>query len=153
MVDHEVDHMRDNQEMALGRLGVRVDDYLRSIGKSAEQMGDEIRGQAVEGLQNTFVLSKVAELEALEVSEQEVDDKIQESLSESTEQGPGSRDPDELKGAARRILLVEKTMDRLVAIAKGEAPPPVELPVEPPSQGTEDTQDETPKEEVTTNDV
>ena len=152
MVDHEVDHMRENQESILGRLGVRVDDYLRSIGKSEDEMGAEMRGQAVERLQNSFVLSKVAETEGLEVSEQEVADRVQETLSEPTQQGQGNHDPDELEGAARRMLLVEKTMDRLVAIAKGEAPPPPEIAVEPPAQETDNIQVDSPQGEGDTDD-
>ena len=64
------------------------------------------------------------------VSDEEVEEKVSEMLSESREGAPKVQDSDELRGSLRRSLLVERTIDRLVAIAKGE-------PVSENAQGRE----------------
>ena len=123
MVEHEIDHMGNDQARVLERAKVRMDDYLRSIGKSEEEVRGELRIQAVERLTRTLVLSKVTELEGVEASDEEVEERVRSIIAESAEEEDRDQVSEELKGSVRRMLLVEKTIDHLVAVAAGEAEP------------------------------
>ena len=120
MVEHETQHIQEDQERVLGQVNVRMDDYLRSIGKTEDEMGGEMRDQAVERLKRNFLISKVAEVEGLEVADEEVQERVESLLAESKEGQGRLQDTDELRSSVGRIILAEKAVDRLVAIAKGE---------------------------------
>ena len=126
MVDHEIEHMEDQQEQLLSRVNVRKDDYLRSIGKTADELREELREEAVKRLEQVFVLRRVGEAEGLEVTEEEVQERIESSKSESEDGPQTDGDPADLGDSVQRAMLMDKTLDRLLSIASGEAPP---LPV------------------------
>ena len=120
IIEHEIKHMEDERTKALSRFNVRLDDYLRSIGKTELEMKDELRDEAVNRLNRTFALSKLTELENIEASDEEVDEKIQSVLAESKQPITKQTSTDEMKSSVRRMLLAEKVIDRLVSIAKRE---------------------------------
>ena len=119
MVEHEVEHMEDERERMLRSVNIRTDDYLQSIGKTAEEVRGEMRDAAEERLKRTFALTKASELEEIEVSDEEVDERVQSLLSET---GREQQVSDELKDSVRRMLIADRTVDRLCAIARGEVP-------------------------------
>jgi len=141
IIEHEIDHMGSDRANMLARMNVRMDDYLQSIGKTQDDMREELRLEAIERLERTFVMSKIAEAESLETTDEEVEERIDTLLSESDQDTPKDQIDDETKSSIRRMLLAEKTMERLQAIAKAEAPPL--------SETDEETTEETPEEEAT----
>lgn len=120
MIEHEIAHMEDERSRLLAGLNIRVDDYLRSIDKTEEQVRAELREDAIERLKRTFVLTKVAEAEGIEVSDQQLEERVQSILSRSSGQSGGIEDTDELRNSVRRVLLVEAAMARLADIARGK---------------------------------
>ena len=146
LVEHETEHMTDNQARTLDRVNIRVDDYLRSIDKTEQEMREEMRDEAVQRLTRSFALSKATELEGIEVTDEEVEARVETILSESENRPDSIQDSDELKSSVRRMLLVETTMDRLVTIAKGEAPALDAPEKEPAEDGKTDAEEETPDE-------
>ena len=107
-----------------------VERYLRHVGKSEEEVRQDLRLQAVERIQRSLVLSKVAEAEAISVSEEDIDAEIERLATSS---GPRGDEVRKIFGGAggrdalRRSVLTRKTVERLVAIASGEeVPPPAE---------------------------
>ena len=149
MVEHETEHIQDDQARVLSQINVRMDDYLRSMGKTAEEMQTETQDEAIGRLKRTFLLTRVAEAEGITVSDEEVEEKVNEILSESREGAPQVQDSDELRGSLRRSLLVERTVDRLVAIAKGEAASENAQGQEP-ENASDDEPDEAPADEAST---
>ena len=113
-LEREVEHMEADRAVFLQRLNIRVDDYLQSIDKTAEEARSEMEEEAVRRLHRTFAISRIVELEGVEVPDDEVDARIDALKS--------GRDVKEISvDAVRESLLAEKAVDRLVAIAKGEA--------------------------------
>jgi trigger factor len=101
--------------------------YLRQVRKSEEEVRQELRLQAVERIQSSLVLGKVAQVEGISVSEEDIDAEIERLAGSS-----GSR-ADEVRKvfgsaggreALERSLFTRKTVERLVAIVSGEATPP-----------------------------
>ena len=151
MIEHEIEHMEADRERTLSRMNVRMDDYLRSVGKTEDEVRDESRTEAIGRLNRTFVLAKVAELNGIEVSDEEVDERLQsllgDSAGDSDEESPARQPSDELNDSVRRMLLGQKTMDRLVDIARGETPVEAE-----PVEAEYDTEEEAPVQKGDTDD-
>jgi len=107
-----------------------IERYLRQVGKSEEELRQELRLQAVERIQRSLVLGKVAEVEAISVGEEDVDAEIERLAASSGPRGDEVRKVFDSAGgrdALQRSLLTRKTVERLVAVASGEeAPPPAE---------------------------
>lgn len=124
MVGHEITHMEGERSRVLSQINVRLDDYLRSIGKTEEEMRDELRNEAEERIKRTFAMSKLAEEEGIEVTEEDVETRIQEILAnntQDTEELPVQPEfTDEMRESVNRVLSSEKTLERLVTIARGE---------------------------------
>lgn len=115
-LQHEVEHMEAERDSFLQRVNIRVDDYLQSRGKTEEESRSEMKDEAVQRLKRTFAISKVAELEGVEVSEEDIEGRIDSLKS-------GRDDRDISASAVRQSLVAERAIDRLVAIAKGESVP------------------------------
>jgi len=120
LIERESGYMEDERHRVLDRVNVRMDDYLKSIGKTEEEMRRETREEAIDRLNRSFALKKVAELEGVEVSNDEVEERAKSLVSSSDKQAGRGRVTDELRSSVRRMLLVERSVDRLASIAKGE---------------------------------
>ena len=125
MIKHEVEHMVERRDRFAEQLNMRKDDYLRFTGKTEEEIQEEMQEQAMERLARSWVLASLAESEGLEVSSEEIDKKIQALKESGGEETEDRRDLDLTSDGARstisEMLLVGKALDRLTAIAKGEA--------------------------------
>ena len=122
MVEHEVEHLENERARVLDRVNVRMDDYLKSVGKTEEEIRNESRDEAVERLKRTVLLAKLAEVEDVKVSDDEVTEKLEELASEQGDKAEDRQVPDEVRESVRRMLLAEKSVDKLAAIAQGEDP-------------------------------
>jgi trigger factor len=125
LAERETEHLL--REWADSRGGGDIELHLRRVGKSEEELRQELRLQAVERIQRSLVLNNVAKVEGISVSQEDIDAEI-DRLAASSGSGadevrkvfgsPGGRD------ALERSLLTRKTVDRLVASASGEELPP-----------------------------
>jgi len=122
-IDHEIEHY----EQHLKQAGLTLDSALRVQNKTKDQLRAETRERVVKQVKRGLAMSKLAELEQLQVSQVEVlqqaklmadmyggNDQIWQSiLASETQQNTIAND-----------LLSNKVIQRLAAIAKGEAPEP-----------------------------
>ena len=126
LIEHEVEHMVDRRDRFVDRLNVRMDDYLRYTGKTEEEIREEMQEHAIDRLTRSYALATLAETEGLDVSAEEIDERIQ-TLAAADEGDPESPtgqelDSEQVRSSVRETLLVGKALDRLTAIARGEAP-------------------------------
>lgn len=142
VVEHEMAHLEERQQRFLSSVNIRTDDYLTSIGSTEEEMRANLRNEAEGRIKRSTALDELAKLEGIEVSDDDVEERVQTVLSEANDQDE-KPDPEELNASVRRVLLAEQTMDRLMAIAKGEAAAPAE------SNGEQVEDDNDDKEEST----
>jgi trigger factor len=104
-----------------------IERYLRQVRKSEEEVRQELSLQAVERIQRSLVLRKVAEVEAISVGEEDIDAEIDRLAASSGPRGDEVRkvfDSAGARDALGRSLLTRETVERLVAIASGEEVPP-----------------------------
>ena len=136
LVEHEIDHLQSDQEEALRRRQVTMEEYLHNVGKTQEQLREELRDTALQRLQRSLALSRVAEAEGIETTEEELQGEIESMVSTSEEQGELLRryfSTDSARGSLNRSLWMRKTLQRLTSIARGEVPAAAEGEMEPAS--------------------
>lgn len=126
LIDHEVEHMVDRRDRLVDQLNIRMDDYLRFTGKTEDEIQQEMKQSATERLSRSYALSALAEEQELEVSDEEIDEKVQELAASAGDEAESLQDRDldseEVRSSVRESLLVAKALDRLTSIVKGEQP-------------------------------
>jgi trigger factor len=156
MLEHQLDGVVDDFEQSLERQGLKLDDYLKLNNLTKEALRgdftDIAKGQLIHGL----VLGEVSQAENLTVSEEEIEDDVQTQLLRFGAQAAMAKQlfsSPEIRRSLGNHRLMEKTLDRLVQIARGEAPPlepaaPAEAApsAESDEVGPAETSDEVPTE-------
>jgi trigger factor len=125
-VDREADVALNQMERNLATSGIQLDTYLGMIGKTREMYKQELRPAAENRLKRRLVLRQVAEQEGLRIEEEEIEDEIDRLSEMMGEQADEMRQM--LESPAGRLsvaddLMVELVQERIIQIAKGEAPP------------------------------
>ena len=119
LLKNESDHMIQEQERMVSQANMVLDDYLQSIGKTREELEEESIKEAETRLTRSFVLSKLAETEEIEVTDADVEEKIKEMFANAEQEFPESSQSEEMKNYLKSNLRMEKTMERLESIASG----------------------------------
>ena len=107
--------------------------YLQQVGKSEEELVEEIRPIAEARIRRSLVLSEVTDAEHIEVGDEEVDaeiDRITSGVGEQSEELRRLFSGEEAKENLRRSLTTKKTLDRLVEIASSDEGTPPDEPEE-----------------------
>lgn len=126
IIDNEVNYMLNEQAQTLARMNIRFDDYLRSVGSSEDELREQLREEAVTRIKRAVALEKLGEAEGIDVSDDDVEERIESLMEQNREQYPDAPETpeitDDMRSSIRRMMHSERVMERLVEIAKGEAP-------------------------------
>jgi trigger factor len=125
LLEEQLDESVEEFERMVKRdAKLSLDDYLRLQDKTMEELREELEPGAETRLRRALLLGEVAQAEGLDVDEEEIHAQIDamsaqwgirsEEVRTSLSSDPGQR-------AVRSRLLANKAVQRLVAIAKGEA--------------------------------
>jgi len=123
LVEMEINRLLSERARQLQASGLGLEAYLKNIKKTEAELREELRPAATRNVTASLVISQIAELEKIEVSEAEVNAEVDNMVRSAVE---GKRDElrrlldtPETRDAINRSLLTRKTMDRLMAIAGG----------------------------------
>ena len=119
LVSHEVEHMLEDQQQQM-RGQMNLEQYLQSVGKTREQLLEEMQPAAIRRIRRSLVVTELRDKEGIAINEQEIDDEINRLAAGSGAQADQIRQMFAAEGARRSIdrsLLTRKTLDRLVEIA------------------------------------
>lgn len=124
LVEHEIDHILDDEANLDPRDRRAQELYLARLGKSEQEVRDSVREEAEKRLRRSLVLSKLAEVEGISVADADVDAEIERLAERTGEQAAAVRQA--LSAPATRDSLssrlkTRRTLDRLVEIASGVA--------------------------------
>ena len=119
LIEHESTHMVEEQERMVTQANMVLDDYLASIGKTRTELEEESRDEAIGRLTRSFVLSALADEENIDISDDDITERIEELFSNSDEEKPDSSQTAEMMDYMRRSMRMEQTMTRLEDIAEG----------------------------------
>ncbi len=124
LVEREMDKIVQENQEALERQQIDMEQYLASVGKTEEQLREESREDAVKRLQRSWVLTKLLELENIKVEEEEVESRVESMTAGSSQNSQQLRrlfGSERGKESIRGSLLTEKVIDKLAVITKGGA--------------------------------
>jgi len=118
--DREIGSILEDEARHLGYQ--KVEDYLRRIGRTEEEIRGELRPIARKRVSNTLVLDKMAEEEKIEIGPSEVDNKVEEIKggTENKEEMQKFLALPQVRESIEESLRTEKTIDRLVQIVSGD---------------------------------
>lgn len=104
ILEEEVNARLSQLLQRLEKLGITLESYLASVGKSADQLREEYQMQADQSLKLDFILHTISEKEKIEVEDKEVDEFLK-----VTDAPPS----DEQKAAVRSMLRKRKVIEEL----------------------------------------
>ena len=78
MIELEIDNMLKDFEQRLAYQGLKLDQYLKMIGKTEEEIRKEYEPQAMEAIKSRLVLEAIIKAEKIEASKEEIKAKMEE---------------------------------------------------------------------------
>jgi trigger factor len=125
MVDDQVGDLAGDLERRLESQGLSVEKYLEMSGQSEDQLREALRPRAEGTLRRGLVLGELARREQIDVAGDEIEQRISLLSASWGERADEVRDllaePESFRSIASS-LLADKAVQRLISIAKGEAP-------------------------------
>ena len=118
MIETETENMLKDIEQRLSYQGLKLDQYLKMMGKTEEEMKKEYEPQAIDAIKSRFVLEKVIELEKIEATDKEVEEKIEEMAKNYGKTADDFKNNENIKTYLKQGILNEKAVDFLVKNAK-----------------------------------
>jgi len=112
LIDSELKKMEMELEDGVKRTGMNIEDYLKQIKKTKEDLRSEWWPQAEKRVKVSIILMKIAEREKIEVSDNEVKEKASKALSSfgQMEKIGGQINPERFYQYMKQTLLNEKTL-------------------------------------------
>ena len=120
LIQNEAENIIQQHTQMVTQANMDIQDYLQSIGKTEEELHNEAQEEAEGRIKRSFLISKIAEQENIEISDDEIEMKIQEIFSNSEGEIPNSTQNEEMRNYIIRTLLTDKTIERLEEIASGK---------------------------------
>lgn len=127
MIEHEADHLLEEQGRQFERYGIKLEQMLQYRGKSREEAAEEFYPQAEERLKNQLVLGEVVRQEGLTVDDDDVDAEIERIVATYPEEERERSQlvlSTQLRSNVASSVLSQKLQERLLQIATGGAPAP-----------------------------
>lgn len=122
LVEMEINRILNEQARQLQMGGRNLEDYLRSVNKTEEQMRGELRPLAAKNITTSLMLGKLAETEKIELGDSELDaeiDKMTQNVAEDKrEEMRKLLGTPQARESIKQPLLTRKVVERLVEIAK-----------------------------------
>lgn len=110
LIDEEVNHMLSRLIDQTARLGLTVEQYLKSSNRTVEQVKEEYRQAAEKTIRLEFVLHAIGEQENISISEAEISDTIKAAPDE---QSRSELEREENKNYIKSVLLKNKVVQKL----------------------------------------
>jgi trigger factor len=128
LIDLEINRILNEQARQLQLTGQGMDQYLKSIKKTAEQLQEELRPVATKNITASLVLGKIAQEEKIEVTEADIQNGINNMArnvaAEKKEEFLRLLDTPRTRESLEQSLKTRKTIERLTETVKstGNAP-------------------------------
>ena len=114
LVNQESDRMLAEFLDQIQKLGMTLDQYLQSLGKTAQQVREEYQQRALEQLKLEFILSEISKVEKIEVKDKEINDLIDSTPDPQLKE---AWNKPENKRQLHYSLIKRKTVDHLLKLA------------------------------------
>ena len=122
LVEAEIDHLLERNFRYIQQTGQDIEHYLQTVGKTVEQMREELRPAAVKRVTESLVLGKIAEQEKMTAMPEEVNAEIDIVVNNSQENKEAVRqalNSEENRDSIENSLVTRKVIKYLTDMAKG----------------------------------
>jgi trigger factor len=123
LVEDQITSMIEDLDRNLRQQGITYKDFLRITQKNERDVRDEYREPAINLVKRTLVLREIVRQEQIEVSEERVNQEVDEMVSRfggQAEQFRSLFDTPAVRDNIKNDLLQQTVMDRIGALARGE---------------------------------
>ena len=148
--EREVDLMYDERARSLQNQKMSMELYLSYVGQTEEELREQMKPQAEERLNTMLMLRKLADIEEIEVGDEDVEEEITNLIASTGGNSDASMmqalNTENARDSIRSSLMNRKIMARLVEISQGEesaSPVAIEATDTSPESGPEE---ESPEE-------
>ena len=118
MIETEIDNVAKDVEQRLAYQGVKLEDYLKMVGKTMDDFRKENEEPAKESIKARLVLEAVIKEEKIEPTEADINEKIKEMAKNYNKKEEELTSNEQLKEYIKESLRTEKAVDFLVKNAK-----------------------------------
>lgn len=118
MIELEIDNMLKDFEQRLSYQGLNLEQYLKMIGKTEEEMRKEYEPQAIEAIKSRLVLEAIMKAEKIEASEEEIKTKMEEMAKSYGKDVEELSKNENLKNYLAEGIKSEKALEFIVNNAK-----------------------------------
>jgi trigger factor len=125
MIEDQTESYLERLDQDFRRQGLTLDDYMRIANKQRDELKKDYREIAIKNLKRALVLREVRLKETIDVPDEAINAEIDKMLLQFGEQAESLRgmlDTPQMRENIKNDLMEQGTLDRIVAIAKGEAP-------------------------------
>jgi trigger factor len=158
MVADQVDRFLQDLDQRLRQQGITLQDYMKIYQKTPDDMYNDYRDNAEQTVRRSLVLREIADAEQINVTDAQIDEQIEKIVGQFDDERQDTirqmfAKQATMRDSVRSDLLRDAVLDRIAAIAKGEAPAldapsdAAEAPVTP--ETTEEAQSSQPQDELT----
>jgi trigger factor len=122
LVEMEIARLLDQQARQLQASNIELEEYLKRVGKTEEELREELHPLATKRVTSSLVLGRIAEEEKIEVSDAEINTELEnmvQSVSGNKDEVKKRLDSPQVRDSIGQLLMTRKTIQRLVEIAGG----------------------------------
>jgi trigger factor len=118
MVEMETENMLKDIETRLSYQGLKLEQYLQMLGKTAEEIKKEYEPQAIEAIKSRLTLEAIIKAEKIEATDEDINAKIKEMAENYGKKEDELKDNENLKSYIKSGVESEKAIDFIVKNAK-----------------------------------
>ena len=121
LIEAEIDHLLERNFRYIQQTGQDIEHYLQTIGKTVEQMREDLRPAALKRVTESLVLGKIAEQEKIEATPEEIDAEIEIVVNNTQENKEAVRQAlhsEENRESIENSVVTRKVINYLTDLAK-----------------------------------
>ena len=118
MVEVEIDNMIADMEQRMSYQGLRLEQYLKMLNKTVEQLRTEYEPVAINSIKSRLALEKVIENEKIDATDEEINNKIEEMAKNYGKKPEELQENENLKNYIIEGIKNEKAIDFLIKNSK-----------------------------------
>jgi len=118
MIETETENMMKDFEQRISYQGLKMEQYLKMMGKTESEFKKEYEPQAIEAIKSRLAIEAIVKAEKLEAGEDEIKEKIEEMAKNYGREAKDLEENENVKNYIKQGIESEKAMDFLVENSK-----------------------------------
>ena len=118
MIEMETENMMKDFEQRISYQGLKMEQYLKMMGKTESEFKKEYEPQAIEAIKSRLAIEAIVKAEKLEAGEDEIKEKIEEMAKNYGREAKDLEENENVKNYIKQGIESEKAMDFLVENSK-----------------------------------